>query len=118
MTQEERISILNILERLGAESHCGDCMFFDECIPRAKCIYDTAHDLIENDDSMPVVHGHWRSIDADERDYAIEFECSVCQRDIELSYYDTDCDYDFCPHCGARMDDRGEQDENCENNNR
>lgn len=57
VTQEERINILNILERLGAETDCGDCMFYDECASKAECIYDMAHDLLEND-TAPVVHGH------------------------------------------------------------
>lgn len=55
MTQEERINILNILERLGAETDCGDCMFYNDCVSKAECIYDKIHDLIENDDSEPGV---------------------------------------------------------------
>ena len=55
-------------------------------------------------DAAPVVHGHWTSIDEDERGYAEEYECSVCKRDTLLGYYDTDCDYQYCPYCGAKMD--------------
>ena len=55
MTQKERINILNVLERLGAETICSDCMFRIECMLKERCIYDMAHDLIENDDSEHVV---------------------------------------------------------------
>lgn len=57
MTQEERINILNIFERLGAETICADCIFRIECLSKKKCIYDMAHDLIEND-TEPVIHAH------------------------------------------------------------
>lgn len=57
MTQEERINILNIFERLGAETICADCIFRIECLSKKKCIYDMAHDLIEND-TEPVICAH------------------------------------------------------------
>lgn len=66
----------------------------------------------ETVDAVPVVHGHWISVDEDIRGFAEEFECSVCKRDINLGYYDTDCDYEYCPRCGAPMDEEeGEQDD-------
>lgn len=55
------------------------------------------------DIGVPVRHGHW------EQDMTYDLKriikCSVCkQRNHEFSNY--------CPCCGARMDDGGEQDEN------
>lgn len=54
-------------------------------------------------DAVPVVHGHWISIDEDARGFAEEYECSACKKDICLSYYTTSCDYEYCPICGAKM---------------
>lgn len=59
-------------------------------------------------DAAPVVHGYWISIGEDKMGYTEEYKCSVCKSHITLGYYSTYCDYEFCPHCGARMD--GEQD--------
>ena len=51
MTKEQRIELMNVLERLGAETSCCDCLFEDECesIFQSKCIFDKMHDLIEKD---------------------------------------------------------------------
>lgn len=47
-------------------------------------------------DVIPVVHGEW--IDKGE-DYMIRWTCSNCgRRDTHI--------YNFCPDCGAKMDER------------
>lgn len=99
MTQKERINILNILERLGAESYCGDCMFHDECLSKEMCIYDMAHDLIENDDSMPVIHGHWIR-------RPLEDECSECHNKYPHDYH-LGSFASYCPMCGSVMENLG-----------
>lgn len=63
-------------------------------------------------EAIPVSHGHWVSINPDEDGYAFEYVCSVCKRNIIVDYYGTDCDYDYCPNCGSKMDEEDdEQDE-------
>ena len=74
----------------------------ESCVP-VDCIDDAP-----TEDVAPVVHGHW---------YFTEYEyftCSVCGK----SYYNG-CEssaearsrldkgdvFDFCPHCGAKMDE-------------
>ncbi|MBP5461921.1 MAG: hypothetical protein J6Y20_07340 [Lachnospiraceae bacterium] len=55
-------------------------------------------------------HGHWIPLDPDGKGYTSEFVCSACDRDTELVVYVMECDYAYCPHCGAKMDeDEGEQ---------
>ena len=51
-------------------------------------------------EAEPVRHGRWVSDEAD-----ILFHCSVCETQISTSW-DYDCDemWNYCPHCGARMD--------------
>lgn len=66
--------------------------------------FDEIADFLQN--AEPVVHGHWASVNADESGYAAIYRCSVCQREISLGYFDTDCDHEYCLHCGARMDEQ------------
>ena len=48
-------------------------------------------------DVVPVIHGRWIPYRCD------MYECSVCQR-IHTSFDSGECDADYCPHCGAKMD--------------
>lgn len=108
MTQEERINILNIFERLGAETICADCIFRIECLSKKKCIYDMAHDLIENDDSEPVIHGHWVKHDIGKGILMLS-ECSVCEACVHICEKNCALAYEnYCPNCGARMDEEDE----------
>ena len=43
-------------------------------------------------DVSPVVHAKWNS-----QVYA-KHECSAC------GFYEVETEYDYCPHCGAKMD--------------
>ncbi len=53
-------------------------------------------------EAAPVVHAHWEYIGADKRGRAGIWKCS--NRSC-LYPYKTD----YCPHCGAKMDERGNQ---------
>ena len=53
-------------------------------------------------DVAPVVHGHWIPYRCD------MYECSVCRR-IHTSFDSEECDAYYCPHCGAKMDGKGEE---------
>ena len=55
-------------------------------------------------DAEPVRHGYWIAVD----EYcgnAKEFKCSVCENTVEYGHYTRTCDYDYCPNCGAKMDE-------------
>lgn len=48
----------------------------------------------------PVRHGKWISIG-----HKLSRICSVCYSDEPYKFADDDANvYDYCPHCGARMD--------------
>ncbi len=49
-------------------------------------------------DVAPVVHGRWIPYRCD------MYECSVCGH-IHTSFDKEECDADYCPHCGAKMDE-------------
>lgn len=49
-------------------------------------------------EAEPVRHGHWEKL------YDRNYKCSVCG-----AWYEADkeeiLDFDYCPHCGAKMDE-------------
>ena len=52
-------------------------------------------------DVVEVVHGEWI---ADRSPVEVEFRCSECGYSyIEADSYQN-CDYNYCPNCGAKMD--------------
>ena len=56
-------------------------------------------------DVVEVRHGRWVSVQ-----HKLARVCSVCNRDEPYKFADIDADvYDYCPHCGAKLD--GELDE-------
>lgn len=48
-------------------------------------------------------HAHWIKIDEDCRGYSSIFDCSGCGETTYLELPAKECDYDFCPGCGAEM---------------
>lgn len=50
-------------------------------------------------DAQPVRHGHWVGVDDE--------PCEVWECDMCGYIYEGDFVYNYCPHCGAKMD--GEQ---------
>ena len=58
-----------------------------------------------------IKHGYWI---ADEDEYEIcatEFTCSVCNETFSSSELTDEEFYEmmlYCPHCGAKMDEKGE----------
>ena len=57
-------------------------------------------------DVAPVRHGYW----VEQENWATDdyyYTCSACGEDYN-TIYGTPPDYNFCPHCGAKMDGDGE----------
>lgn len=61
-------------------------------------------DGVELVEYVPVKHGRWEWRE-DYRNYAKIFRCSACKSEIEMSHYTRGCEYDFCPNCGAKMEE-------------
>lgn len=87
MTKEQRIELMNILERLGAETYCSDCLFRNECESRADCIFDNMHDLIEKDG---------------EHDAVQVIRCKDCKYRHESVMYGYVCDKATYPYEDSR----------------
>ena len=59
-------------------------------------------------DAEPVRHGKWTARRPESRGYTEEFLCSVCDRIVYMPYMAKECDYEYCPNCGAKIDKEGE----------
>lgn len=70
----------------------------------------TITDYTDAADVVEVVHGHWISIweDGYANEFIVyeEFECSRCGC---VHHADGEPTWDYCPHCGARMDGGDEE---------
>lgn len=84
-------------------SHCRKCKFNqgNDMFSLLLCLsYQYAQELIANG-YKKVRHGTWI---ANRSPIEVEFSCSECG----FSYIEADsyqeCDHNFCPKCGARMD--------------
>jgi len=69
-------------------------------------ISDDIYEAIRNAptvEAAPVVHGSWERIHM--WTGAETIFCSVCGEDCYVSDTGDDILSDYCPHCGARMDD-------------
>lgn len=47
-------------------------------------------------------------VDPDEREYTDLFECEHCQCEINAGWYLKKLDYNFCPWCGAEVEEAEE----------
>ena len=55
-------------------------------------------------DVQEVKHGSWKGLKPDNRGYTEKFQCSECKCITTLYLYQQECDYEYCPNCGAKMD--------------
>lgn len=55
-------------------------------------------------DVEEVKHGSWKGLKPDNRGYTEKFQCSECKCITTLYLYQQECDYEYCPNCGAKMD--------------
>ena len=53
-------------------------------------------------DVAPVVHGHW--IEKEKYSFGIMYDCSLCDNRI----LDNGYSWNYCPNCGAKMDEEVE----------
>ena len=87
---------------------CDDCLFEKEYL---KCPFGRGSGLPcdwefekKCEEEGMTRHGKWIPWDTDTRGCTLRFACSVCGN--YTTYYEDahECDYDYCPNCGAKMD--------------
>lgn len=74
----------------------------DDLLPEEKAIVQHI-DRMPTADVVPVVHGRWNCSD-DVYESAV---CSCCGWDTTEPWVHIKEWFQFCPHCGARMDGKG-----------
>ena len=84
------------LRKCFAEQCPGDCSSCDSCSATNGKLFCGLIDDAPAVDAVPVRHGKWKSMG----DCGVT-ECSICKWSIE-EYVG---DYNYCPICGARMDE-------------
>ena len=97
-----------IIERLGriakhAVHTIGEEPFIMS-LDDGTAVYE-AIDIIQQ--SQPQRTGKWIPWQPDRIGFAEEFYCSECGHVVQLSYVTRTCDFEYCPHCGARMEGEG-----------
>ena len=55
-------------------------------------------------EAVEVVHGRWKAHKPDCRGYTAGFICSCCGDIVYTDYRMKECEYNYCPNCGAKMD--------------
>lgn len=81
----------------------GGCDASDEWARGYDAGITKAIDIIDNippADVVPVVHGHWKWVHRLE-----SYECSACGGETLCDDWGSEQLTDYCPHCGAIMDE-------------
>lgn len=55
-------------------------------------------------DVIEVRHGRWEAWMPDKNGETREFICTGCRFMVEMSWKQKECDYEWCPYCGCKMD--------------
>ena len=55
-------------------------------------------------DVAEVQHGRWEAWMPDKNGETREFICTGCRFMVEMSWKQKECDYEWCPYCGCKMD--------------
>ena len=55
-------------------------------------------------DVAPVRRGRWEAWMPDKNGETREFICTGCRFMVEMSWKQKECDYEWCPYCGCKMD--------------
>lgn len=89
---------------------CGECVYCD--IKSYKCTLgcnergEDAHFFVNCPlpDVQPVKHGQWVCEFYNDVFDVYQADCSVCKRESTNKYDKVSESYEYCPHCGAKMD--------------
>lgn len=82
------------------------CVPDDEFLRGLKNALDAikSNEFIPATDVQPVQHGRWIAENRDNRGYADCYTCTNCNCYSYTYTLMKDCEYEYCPNCGARMD--------------
>ena len=75
-----------------------------------ELVYYTKEDAIQCVKAIPaadvvkVRYGRWEAWMPDKNGETREFICTGCRFMVEMSWKQKECDYEWCPYCGCKMD--------------
>lgn len=89
------------MEYISKQSLLAD---LNEATPRSYFAFETMVRVYPTEDVAPVVHAHWEPsiLPILQVDW---FRCSLCKKDAIQTPFDIPARTEYCPYCGARMDE-------------
>ena len=75
-----------------------------ELYPSEYAKLEDALNRIPAADVVEVRHGRWEAWMPDKNGETREFICTGCRFMVEMSWKQKECDYEWCPYCGCKMD--------------
>ena len=75
-----------------------------ELYPSEYAKLEDALNRIPAADVAEVRHGRWEAWMPDKNGETREFICTGCRFMVEMSWKQKECDYEWCPYCGCKMD--------------
>lgn len=85
-------------KKCGENHDCKECKHTSDVTHALNFKYDGFGGYLEQPKK-----GKWIKINPEKRGYADTYRCSNCLANVQLSYWNKECKYDFCPNCGADM---------------
>ena len=83
--------------------HCNEVCSEEPC-ESSDCDWMAFIDKEPAADVAEVRHGRWEAWMPDKNGETREFICTGCRFMVEMSWKQKECDYEWCPYCGAKMD--------------
>ena len=83
--------------------HCNEVCSEEPCEP-SDCDWMAFIDKEPAADVAEVRHGRWEAWMPDKNGETREFICTGCRFMVEMSWKQKECDYEWCPYCGCKMD--------------
>lgn len=85
------------------KTFCSHCVDHDEC--KSECMDLKIIKSMKTVEAEPIRHGYWIPINPDV--YGADlFSCSVCGIYSGDGHCRKEFDYEYCPWCGAKMDEK------------
>ena len=75
-----------------------------ELYPSEYAKLEDALNRIPAADVAEVRRGRWEAWMPDKNGETREFICTGCRFMVEMSWKQKECDYEWCPYCGCKMD--------------
>ena len=83
--------------------HCNEVCSEKPC-ESSDCDWMAFIDKEPAADVVEVRHGRWEAWMPDKNGETREFICTGCRFMVEMSWKQKECDYEWCPYCGCKMD--------------